>query len=404
MASYLRSLFGGSSSSRSSTERSKSHSRSHSVPAPINTNMPYVYNGQYAAPASAAPAYSSTRSHSPTTSRATRPSPLRYNTYDSSTISSKTRPTRPLPSGSISYKAGDSFLPYPLYTPAATSTYSSRTNSNSSMAPPSTASGYTPSHRPSAPRTSSSTSVVSRPALKQTHTWHGHGGSKPDGPRPHVSFVNPNRPQTLHMHPLLAASSHSRAPISYDVMFPPTPKTVVDRTTRTAVPSHTLSQPATDPPTCHTLVLRSDKFPWPIVVQPAYGASVIDSHSHSARNPKSAAKFYLGDCNHSASSHSSHHCQSNSREIPITNNDLIFALHRTLSARVTREEWDALGKGSRAQRKVTRAYERRTRTLGDKEGGVRRIDWLGEKTRLIGIEVDKTASDMGVAKLVFGKP
>ncbi|KAK7441530.1 hypothetical protein VKT23_016521 [Stygiomarasmius scandens] len=403
MASYLRSLFGGSSSR--SSERSKSHSRSRSVPAPINTNMPYVYNGQYAAPASAAPAYSSTRSHSPTTSRATRPSPLRYNTYDSSTISSKTRPTRPLPSGSISYKAGDSFLPYPVYTPAATSTYSSRTNSNSSMTPPSTASGYTPS-RPSAPRTSSSTSVASRPALKQTHTWHGHG--KPDGPRPHVSFVNPNRPQTLHMHPLLAASSHSRAPISYDVMFPPSPQTVVDRTTRTAVPSHTLGQPATDPPTYSTLVLRSDKFPWPIVIQPAIASAPelsSHSHSHSARNPKSAAKFYLGDCNHSASSHSSHQCNSfNSRDIPITNSDLILALHRTLSSRVTREEWDALGKGSRAQRKVTRAYERRTRALGDKEGGVRRIDWLGEKTRLIGIEVDKTASETGVAKLVFGKP
>ncbi|KAF5333770.1 hypothetical protein D9758_016576 [Tetrapyrgos nigripes] len=398
MASYLRNLFGSSSSrptsQRSQSSSSKSHHRTRSVPSPINTNTAYVYNGvpSSAAPASAAPGYTSssgTRSHSPTTSRTTRPSPLRYNTYDSSTISSKTRPTRPLPSsshGSISYKSGDAYLPYPIYTPTATSTYSSRSNSNSSMAPPSAASGYAPSHRPAAPRTSSSTSVASRPALKQTHTWHGHG-SKADGPKHHVSFVNPNRPQTLHMHPLLAASSHSRAPISYDVIYPPSAQTVVDRTTRTAVPSHTLTQPATDPPTKGTLVLRSDKFPWPVVVQPSF------------ENPrKSAAKFYLGE------SSSSHHSHSLTQGLPVTNNDLIRAIHLTLSARVTREEWDALGKGSRAQRKVTRAYEKRTRLMGDKEGGVRRVDWLGEKTRLIGIEVDKTASETGVAKLVFGRP
>ncbi|KAK7463132.1 hypothetical protein VKT23_007716 [Stygiomarasmius scandens] len=340
MTSRLQDLFGGSS--RSSGEPSKSRSLSHSVLAPpINTNMPIVYNGKYA---SVLPTHFPTRSHSPTTSRINRPSPLRYNTYDSSTIFSKTRPTR-------SAKARDSSFPYPLYTPAAAKYGHHR---ESFMTAPTLSIQSHTSFGCFASRATCSTSAASR----QAHTWHNSG--KVDGPRPHVSFVNPNRPQTLHMHPLLAASSHSRAPISYDVMFPPSPQTVVDRTTRTAVPSHTLGQPATDPPTCSTLVLRSDRFPWPIV-------GLVSKR-------------------------------------PVTNSDLILTLYNVLSSRVTREEWDALGKGSRAQRKVTRAYERRTRALGDEEGGVRRIDWLGEKTRLIGIEVDKTAIDLGVAKLIFGKP
>ncbi|EEB99915.1 hypothetical protein MPER_00277, partial [Moniliophthora perniciosa FA553] len=60
---------------------------------------------------------------------------------------------------------------------------------------------------------------------------------------------------------------------------------------------------------------------------------------------------------------------------------------------------------SRAQRKVTKAYETRCRTIGGGwDQGVKRIDWLGGKTRLIGVEVDKNASDTGVAKLVFEKP
>jgi len=37
---------------------------------------------------------------------------------------------------------------------------------------------------------------------------------------------------------------------------------------------------------------------------------------------------------------------------------------------------------------------------GGWEGGVRRIDWLGEKTNLVGVEVDKSAG-RSVGKLVF---
>jgi hypothetical protein len=110
-----------------------------------------------------------------------------------------------------------------------------------------------------------------------------------------------------------------------------------------------------------------------------------------ASNSSSASKgFYIA-----ASSPSS------KRSSVITNLDVLYALHCTLLTRVTREEWEALGDGSRSQRKVTRAYENRCKKMGGGwESGVRRVDWLGKKTRLIGVEVDK---NVGMGKLIFGK-
>ncbi|KAK7437906.1 hypothetical protein VKT23_018341 [Stygiomarasmius scandens] len=268
-----------------------------------------------------------------------------------------------LQTGFVRFNAEDSFLPPPVYisTPAPPLSMTVSTASNTKPF------GFT------TPRGTCSTTSASRLASNPTDAWHRN----PNRPRPHVSFVNLNRSQTLRMHPLFATGPHTRAPISYDVMYRPTPQTVLDRITHSAIPSNTLSQPATDPPTFGTLVLNSDRFPWPIIVRPA------------AASATGSTKFYFG---------------GSSQSVPVTNNDLILTLYSALSSRVTREEWDALGKGSRAQRKVTRAYERRTRALGDKAGGVRRIDWLGKKTWLIGIEVDKTAIDTSVAKLIFGKP
>jgi len=150
------------------------------------------------------------------------------------------------------------------------------------------------------------------------------------------------------------------------------------------VPAHTLGQPATDPPTQSSsrLVFRSDEFSWPVVV----------GHT-SPSNPSAKSKgFYIA---------SSSEPSSSTRDSVITNLDVLYALHSALLTRVTREEWEALGHGSRSQRRVTRAYEKRcTKMGGGWEGGVRRIDWLGKKTRLVGVEVDKTA---GMGKLIFGK-
>jgi len=97
--------------------------------------------------------------------------------------------------------------------------------------------------------------------------------------------------------------------------------------------------------------------------------------------------------------------RSNSRSVAgtvITNLDVLYAIHTTLLARVTPEEWEALGNGSKAQRKVTRAYEKRCSIMGGWEGGVRRVDWLGGKTHLVGIEVDRSSGN-SVGKLVFAR-
>ncbi|TFK46559.1 hypothetical protein OE88DRAFT_1638253, partial [Heliocybe sulcata] len=174
----------------------------------------------------------------------------------------------------------------------------------------------------------------------------------------------------LNMHPLLAHTRFHHAPISYDVVYTPSARTVVDSKTREAVPTHTLTQPATEPPlsTASQLVLTSDRFPWAVVV----GAS----------NSKSR-------------------CGSGSGAI--SNLDVLYALHATLLTRVTPGEWEALGRGSRAQRRVTRAYEKRCARMGGGwEGGVRRVDWLGEKTRLVGVEMDKSRGG-AVGRLVFEK-
>jgi hypothetical protein len=169
-----------------------------------------------------------------------------------------------------------------------------------------------------------------------------------------------------------------RPPISYDVTYTPSSRTVVDRNTLSPVPAHTLAQPATDPPTLTTLVLRSDKLPWPIRA--------------SSSSAKPVPRFYLAGSSNAGNP-----------STPVSNLDVLYALHNTLSVRVTQQEWEALGHGSRAQRKATRAYEERcTKMGGGWDGGVRRIDYLGEKIRLIGVEVDKTA-DGGAGKLVFGK-
>ncbi|KIK64379.1 hypothetical protein GYMLUDRAFT_240929 [Collybiopsis luxurians FD-317 M1] len=401
MASYFRNLFGGGTkpSSRSSSKvRSEDpqphsrHSRSRSESSTPRT--PAVYTGSYTTSTSSARTPSPMRNASG--SQTQRPSPLRYNTYDSASISSKRRPTRPLElrSGTVSYQSGDTFVPYPIYTPDLSS--NSRTNSNSSLYPASSASGhghtyassYTSHRPPMPPRTSSSGSVPARPALKQTSTWHG--SETPSRSRYHVSFVNPKRRPTLHMHPLLASSQFSRAPIYYDVSRFPSPQTVIDRSTRSAIPSLTLSQPATDPSSMSRLVLRSSKFPWPIIVDAGCSSS-------SSSQKKTVPKFYLGG---SGSSPTSPHAPSSS----VSCADVLYAVHNTLAQPATPEEWNALGKGSHAQRKISRAYDRRCRSAGGGwESGIRRVDWLGEKTKLIGVEVDNKTEGSGVGNLVFGR-
>lgn len=193
--------------------------------------------------------------------------------------------------------------------------------------------------------------------------------------------MNPSRTDALHMHPILTYSRLSQAPISYNVIHPPTSRTVVDRNTRASVPAHTLQQPATDPFTLSALVLTSEKLPWPVAVSSGYsGPKSYSADPALAQRKASTAS-------------------------PVTNNDVLHTLYETLHARVTQVEWDALGSGSRDQKRIWKTYETRCEQAGGGwSAGVRRVDWLGEKTKLVGIEVDKSIGGGGRGRLMFARP
>ncbi|KAF7375793.1 hypothetical protein MSAN_00469000 [Mycena sanguinolenta] len=222
-------------------------------------------------------------------------------------------------------------------------------------------------------------------------------------PDHHVSFLIPLRPDSPEptptstsptLHPLFSyIRPVEHAPISCDILYPPSSRTILDRSTRAPIAYETLAEPATEPPIYDQLVLRiksdltTNHFPWEIVVCPnAAGASIpTDSGGGSPRITR------------------------RKQSIPITNLDVLFALYDALSERVTEEEWARLGHRSRVQRQIGHAYERRCVKLGGGwEAGVRRIDWLDGRTRLVGIEMihshSKDGTNTEVATLVFKTP
>ena len=210
----------------------------------------------------------------------------------------------------------------------------------------------------------------------------------------HVSFQNPNRLTPVYMHPLLSYGRIQRAPISFDVIYPPSTRTVVDRHTHSPIPSLTLTQPATEPPTYGRFVLKCEKLPWYIIATTGGGVSEMDTGRSSGK------RFYIGSATSTGSGRSG---SSNSSPDAITNLDVLYAIHATLSVRVTQAEWELLGNGSRAQRKATQAYEKRCTDMGGGWGaGVRRVDFLGGKTKLVGVEIvnEKVAGDI----IITGKP
>ena len=206
----------------------------------------------------------------------------------------------------------------------------------------------------------------------------------PPTPRARILDYPPNNASytliSFQIHPLFAYSRLHHAPIQYDVSRTPSAQTVMDCLTGSPVPAHTLAQPATDPPTeaPDQLLLRSHKFPWTIIVKagPPYPSNKKTKHS-DLRSPVTRTL--------------------------ITNLDVLYAIHTTLTAQVTPEEWEALGDGSKEQQRVARAYRRRCAPpVGGGENGVRRLDWLGSKTHLVGIEVE-WSSGRSVGKPVFAR-
>jgi hypothetical protein len=185
------------------------------------------------------------------------------------------------------------------------------------------------------------------------------------------------------MHPILSYTRLHHAPISYDVAFTPSARTVIDITQRSPFPAVTLAQPATEPPipASARLVLRSPKLPWLVVVGPTGSPlSVFIGKDDEKRMAGSSAA--------------------------VTILDVLNAVHSTLMTCVTPEEWHSLGEGSRAQRRVAEAYKVRcTRMGGGWEGGVKRVDWLGSKSHLVGVEIDRSnEAGESVFNLVFGRP
>ena len=218
----------------------------------------------------------------------------------------------------------------------------------------------------------------------------------------HVSFQNPNRLTPVHMHPLLCYGRIQRAPISFDVIYPPSTRTVVDRHTHSPIPSLTLTQPATEPPTYGRFVLKCEKLPWYIIATTGVDISGMTT-GHS-----SGKRFYIGSATSTGSGRSRSSSSSGNSPEAITNLDVLYAIHATLSVRVTQAEWNLLGNGSRAQRKATRAYEKRCTDMGGGWGaGVRRVDFLGGKTKLVGVEIanERVAGDtITIGKPVFCRP
>ncbi|KAI0947672.1 hypothetical protein AcW1_009373 [Taiwanofungus camphoratus] len=388
MPSYFRSFFGGSSTPTSSGT-SKSHSRSRSAQPAVNIYAPLGNSGSSS---------NIQRSYSYSASRSATPSPLRYTTgsdtrtaygYGKRGEGAIPAEHRSHPLRRACYKSREP-ANYGTYTPSAAyvTPPSSRSNSSSSLF------GLS-----SVPVSSSSDAghygrrADSRPSLKQNQTWHpgssvgstsSYGSVRGHSPSPSLPYSRPGTP-AMHMHPLLTHTRLHRAPLTYDVTFTPSARTVLDRATHSAIPSHTLAQPATEPPMSagSRLVLRSHKFPWPVVVNASAHAGTASPGPH----------FTIGTTKRSRTGSGG----------AITNLDVLYAVHTTLMTPVTPEEWEALGHGSKAQQRVACAYEQRcTRMGGGWEGGVRRVDWLGGKTRLVGVEVDKSSGG-GAGKLVFAK-
>ncbi|KAF7326796.1 hypothetical protein MSAN_02499100 [Mycena sanguinolenta] len=217
-----------------------------------------------------------------------------------------------------------------------------------------------------------------RPALKQT-TSSNSTATRTSTHDHHVSFLIPLRPDSPEPTPTSTSPT----------LHPP----ILIHSPGRACSHLTLAEPATEPPIYDQLVLRvksdltTNHFPWEIVVCPnAAGASIpTDSGGGSPRITR------------------------RKQSIPVTNLDVLFALYDALSERVTEEEWARLGHRSRVQRQIGHAYERRCVKLGGGwEAGVRRIDWLDGRTRLVGIEMihshSKDGTNTEVATLVFKTP
>jgi hypothetical protein len=167
-----------------------------------------------------------------------------------------------------------------------------------------------------------------------------------------------NEAPATSLHPVLAHTRFRRARVSYDVTQAPSAAALLDHSTRAPLPGRDLAATATSPAAAR-LVLTSRGLPWRIVLAPAPDV----------------------------------------QGAVMTNADVLRAVHVALAAPATRAEWDALD--TKAQKRVSAAFEARCKRSGQgREGGLRRVDWLEGRTRLVGVRMDRP----GEGRLVFRDP
>ncbi|KAJ2922980.1 hypothetical protein H1R20_g14110, partial [Candolleomyces eurysporus] len=228
------------------------------------------------------------------------------------------------------------------------------------------------------------------------------------------------------------------APIQYDVSATPSNNNTMDYLNK-RIPMCTLLEPATEPPTRGKLTLTSDEFPWPVVIHASGNSAPVDATGRPIVPPASPSqgkgelspfsspalraatssscslprkqekKFYIDASSDSDDEDDDDSDDEGNSDAFVSNLDVLCAIHSTLARGICQDEWDELGEGdSPEQRRIARAYRRRCRETGDDlTEGVKRIDFLKNKTVLVGIESkrkgDRSSRDGVLGKLVFAE-
>jgi hypothetical protein len=140
-----------------------------------------------------------------------------------------------------------------------------------------------------------------------------------------------------------------------------------------------MREPATHPPLTRLRIICEDIPIWPIDLE--------------FREP-GAAPYSPYSPNHFAFQ------QQQAPPPPITLADVLIAVHQSMHRRITHEDWAKLNKPD--SRAITKAYMKRCgMSEYEKSQGVKRIDFLLGRTRMVGLARDATADSLEVMRLVL---
>ncbi|KAF9257292.1 hypothetical protein L218DRAFT_948111 [Marasmius fiardii PR-910] len=173
-------------------------------------------------------------------------------------------------------------------------------------------------------------------------SYHHRSYAPPPPPKPKPAM------QPIRAHPLLKYSDSHQPSLNFDVTLGLSALTARYR----PLPTPVLSEPAVSPPVS-SLLLKTDLLPWTI---PVYASS----------------NGYF-----------------------VTVRDVLDGIHMGLRRNVSHDEWNSIP-SRKDQLRVKEAYERRYSRIPDyqllreeKQGGVRRVDYLCRRTRFMGVVPSK---------------